>query len=114
MSELLSSANPVTVEDAGYQELGIIENGVEKQILVKAEDLSAGGEGGSVDLSAYAKTADVAATYAKKTDVSGVVKTTALTGAASATASDTLKILLVDGSTVKQITLADLKTYLTA
>lgn len=136
MSELLSSTNPVTVEESGYQKLGVVEHGVEKEILVKTGDLPVGGgEGGAtppaVDLTPYAKSADVAATYAKKTDVTGlaksadvestyakktdlngVAKTADLTGAAAATAADGLKLLLVDGSTVKQITLANLKAYL--
>lgn len=117
MSELLSSTNPVTVEESGYQKLGVVEHGVEKEILVKTEDLPAGGgEGGAtpptVDLTPYAKSADVDATYAKKTDLNDVTKTADLTGAETATAADDLKLLLVDGSTVKQITLADLKTYL--
>lgn len=107
MNDLLTSTEPVTVEESGYQKLGVVEYGVEKEILVKTEDLpTSGGEGGTaptVDLTPYAKTADVAATYTKKTD---------LTGAATATAADGLKLLLVDGSTVKQITLAELKAYL--
>lgn len=90
MSELLNSTTALTANEAGYKEVGMIESGVEKSVLLKAGDLPAG-EGS--DLNGYVKTAD-------------------LTGASAATATDGLKLLLVDGSTVKQLTLAQLKSYL--
>lgn len=88
MNEFLSSTTPTTAEEAGYKEVGMIESGVAKNVLLKTGDLPTGEDG---------------ATYVKKTD---------LTTATAATAADGLKLLLVDGSTVKQITLAQLKTFL--
>lgn len=129
MSELLNGTTPVTVEEAGYKEVNAIEHGIEKRVLIRKEDLEVGGDSGAdggssapVDLSAYAKTADVAATYLTKADAAttyaavadldNCAKTADLTGAATTTAADGLKLLLVDGDAVKQITLAELKTYL--
>ena len=95
MSDFLVSNKAVTAEEAGYTKVGALEYGVEKELLLKAEDLPAG-EGTTPDLTGYVK----------KTDISG---------AASQTAGNTVKLLIAgtDG-TFKAITMADLKAFITA
>lgn len=94
MSDFLVSNKAVTAEEAGYTKVGALEYGVEKELLLKAEDLP--GEGTAPDLTGYVK----------KTDISG---------AASQAAGNTVKVLIAgaDG-TLKAITMADLKAFITA
>lgn len=87
VNDYLFTEKAVAPEEIGFKKVNMINKGVESSVLIKEEV-------GSTQNNA------------------GALKTSDLTSAASATAADGLKLLLVDGTTVKQITIAELKAFI--